>query len=298
MSLDGFVPLALQPDWVLEREFGWSVRAASEDFKLLARRRGPLTTFLVLTRGAPLDEVAGDCRRHGALHPLALATWVDLAPAQGEAASVREAGGVLWRRAAADRFFGAGTFVVDLREPEDDLWARVSSGKRKELRQVERAGARAVCAPARRADLADFLGLHARLARRKRLPPAPAEVLERLMARGALVACRALDPSGVPRVVNLLYVAHGQGYFLYGAGDDALPPGLGLLAQWEGVRALRALGLRHYDLGLVASRDESDGVYRFKRSLGGEFVAYGEEYRHAPAWLRLALDWRERARRA
>lgn len=298
MSLDGFVPLALQDGWVLEREFGWRVREQRADIKLLARRRGPLSAFLLITRGAAPAEAAETLRRHGALGPLSLATWADLAPpADAPPPATLDLGGATFTRATEERFFGAGTFVLDLREPEETLLARVSSGKRKELRRVERLGARAECGPARADDVADFLALHARLARRKRLGPAPAEALARLLARGALLGCRARDPAGVTRVVNLLYVGHGQGYFLHGASDDDLPPGLATLAQWEGVRALRARGLAWYDLGLVAGRDEGDGVSRFKRSLGGAFVAYGEEYRRVPAWLRAPLGWLARARR-
>ncbi len=285
-ALSGYVPLALQKGWVLERAFGWSVLAEDTELKVLARRRGPLRRLLLLSRGAPRERVDRAARDHGARGPLTRTTLVEFHP-DAPAPATREIAGLRFTRADRARFFGAGTFVLDLREPEDALWARVSSGKRKEARHQERLGARATCRAADAQDARAFVALHAALARRKRLPGAPQRVLLALVARGALLACRALDAQGVTRALNLLYVGHDQGYFLHGASDAACPPGLGLLAQWEGVRALRARGLRFYDLGLVASTDEADGVFRFKRALGGHFVACGPEYRHAPAWMRL-----------
>ncbi len=295
-----FVPLPLLADWVLERALGWRVlEQRPGELKILVRRRGPLRAFLLLSRGLSQAAIAAAARRQGALGALAVSTWAELGPQDaGPAAPIIALDGARFARADAQRFFGAGTFVVDLSADEAALWARVSAGKRKEARHVERAGARVTCAPAQAEDLRDYLTLHALLAGRKRVAAAPAAALERLRAERLLWACRARDAQGATRLMNLLYVAHGQGYFLYGASDAGLPAGLGLLAQWQAVRALRALGCRFYDLGLVASTSDEDGVYRFKRALGGVFVPYGAEYRRVPPWLAPALTLRARWRRA
>ncbi len=296
MSLDGFVPLALQPGWVLEREFDWCVLEQTQALKVLTRRRGPWRACLVLTRGLLPADADALLIRHRALGPLTLATWVDLGAPDAAAPATLVLAGRVFARAERGLFFGAGTFVVDLRDDPDALWARVSAGKRKEARHVERLGARVTCQTAQADDVRDYLKLHDALARRKPVGAAPAGVLARLAERGALLACRARDAQDVTRVLDLLYVDHDQGYFLYGASAHDVPPGLGLLAQWEGLRALRDRGCRFYDQGLVSSTRGDDGVYRFKRALGGTFVAYGAEYRHTPALWRAPLALREHLR--
>ena len=79
-----------------------------------------------------------------------------------------------------------------------------------------------------------------------------------------------------------------DGYFLQGARAADVPPGAGQLAHWETLRRLKASGARFYDLGLVASRDDADGIYRFKKALGGRFVDFGAEYQRVPAGLAAA----------
>ena len=83
-SDDEFVPLALHPGWVLERCHGWSVLEARAPgaiegaFKLLARRRGPIRTCLLLAHGAPEAEVDALVRRHGLVGALSISVVADL----------------------------------------------------------------------------------------------------------------------------------------------------------------------------------------------------------------------------
>jgi hypothetical protein len=107
----------------------------------------------------------------------------------------------------------------------------------------------------------------------------PSLVALRKMSRdGRLVLANCLDSSGRTLVANAIYRAHAQGYFLLGSRVSDAPPGAGHLAHWELLRKLKAVGCHFYDLGLVSSCNERDGIYRFKRSLGGSFVSSGAEF--------------------
>lgn len=291
-GLDGFVPLMLQPGWILERYHGWTVVEDVPGIKLLRRPRGPLRSFLMMTRGAAWAQVEATARRSGALGALSRLNWIDLAPAPGEVAppDVLELAHRRCARVASGRIFGVGTFVIDLGEDDEVLWRRVAPRARGQARQAQRAGVRATSGDVRRVeDCADLLRLYAPMARERGLEPLDRSRLARMASDGRLLLARAEDATGATIVANVAWVEHGQGYFLHGARAPVAPAGAGLLAQWEAVRALKAHGCAYYDLGLVASRDESDGLYRFKRSLGGRFVSYGEEYCCLPSWLRAPL---------
>ena len=111
---------------------------------------------------------------------------------------------------------------------------------------------------------------------------------------------RVTDAGGVA-AANLVYCRPPSAWYLYGARRQGSPGWAGALAQWSTIRALKQAGYRWYDLGLVASRDADDGIFRFKSALGGRFVQTGSEYSSEPALFvaahRLAR-WTRRRREA
>ena len=113
--------MALQPGWVLERYLGWRVLASGPGHKVLRLPRGPLSRTLVLvTQACPdLDAVIG--RAQGLL--AGAVTVVDFDDRSDTAA--RTWAGRRFRRVEGSRWFGAGTFVIDLELPESELLARM-----------------------------------------------------------------------------------------------------------------------------------------------------------------------------
>jgi hypothetical protein len=279
----------LQPGWVLERYHGWSVLVENGRLKLLGRRRGPIRTFLLLTRGAEAGEIAGAAQGHGLLRPFSIAVLRDFSDFTD--ARSRLVGAETFRRVDQGRWFGAGTFVVDLAADQDALWARVPARERTKARQAAGAGTRVEFErEPTPAAWASFHRLHVRLARQHGLEKARAETLQAMARAGDLLMARALDGRGRTQVANLVYLHSGQAYFLMGAREREIPAGAGLLTQWETIRALKDLGLAWYDLGLVASADARDGIHRFKKALGGDFVDFGAEYRRVPRGLGTAYQ--------
>jgi len=127
-------------------------------------------------------------------------------------------------------------------------------------------------------DLSHLFGLYDRMAVERGLEAAPVQALRAMSRDGRLVLARAVDVNGRTLVANAIHCAHGQGYFLLGARAEIVPPGAGHFVHWELMRKLKADGCRFYDLGLVASCGADDGIFRFKRSLGGSFVSSGAEF--------------------
>jgi hypothetical protein len=106
-----------------------------------------------------------------------------------------------------------------------------------------------------------------------------------MAAAGVLTLARC-SSGGPATIVNLVYRAHDQGYLLFSAKCNNAPRGAGRLVHWEIARELKHRGYHFYDLGLVASRDPRDGVFLFKRSLGGTFVSSGAEFEWVSPLLR------------
>jgi hypothetical protein len=116
------------------------------------------------------------------------------------------------------------------------------------------------------------------MAAERNLEVARLEALRAMAQSGCLAVARCIGAGGRTLVANAIYRVHDQGYFLLGARAVDAPSGAGHLVHWEVLRKLKADGCRFYDLGLIASRDERDGIFRFKRSLGGTFVSSGLEF--------------------
>ena len=145
--------------------------------------------------------------------------------------------------------------------------------------------------------MAEFLEIYRPVARARDLELPRVELLERMSAAGDLRLVRVRSAERRTWVVNLIYRRAGNAWFLYGTRDPKAPGWAGPAAQWLTIKALKQEGARFYDLGLVASRHEHDGIYRFKSGLGGRFVSSGSEYGHVPALVRWASALRRRAAR-
>ena len=293
--MQAYSPLALQPGWVLERYLGWSCAIQEPGLKLLTKRRGLLRSHLLLTDHGSLEHLAAmitQLRLVGPLQFLWVCHFGGETPCEDLAC-----GGQRLPPLADGRWFGTGTFVIDLTASEETLFSKISARERTKLRQVERAGLSgdATSSPAR-GDLAEFVALYGEMARERGLERPTTGLLERMSRDGVLLLARCRSAEGRTLAANVAFAAHGQGYFLHGVRAREAASGAGVLAQWTLMRALKAAGLRYYDLGLVASTAEDDGRYRFKRSLGGTYVPFGQEYRHVPAWQRRPHQAFQRAR--
>lgn len=284
------VPMMLQPGWVLERYLGWSLRVARPGLKLLERRYGPLVKWLVLADGVSdgeLESVARDHALRGARSCIVLNDFraTDDVP--------RTLGGCRLEPVRDGRWFGVGTFVVDLTGSEEDLWRRVAERERGKCRAALRDGI--VMTVTRKPDgaaLDAFVHLHRAMADQREFDAASPEALQRMIADGCLLFAGCRDASGAYLVTNLVYLGDEEAFFLYGARTAEGHAGAGHLAHWETILALKREGYRRYDLGQVPSAQPDDGIYRFKRSFGGSFVAFGSEYQwRSPAW-RLAYALR------
>jgi Acetyltransferase (GNAT) domain len=275
--LADYSPLALHPDWVLERYYGWSTVWQDDGSKVVRRRWGPAVRHLVLTNGLDADGLEHLARRCRVFHPLGIVSLNDFAATVDEPS--RSLAGRSLRLVVGPRWFGVGTFVHALAQDESILWRCIAPRERTKCTSAIRSGVRVeIHDRPNDDDLSDLFSLYDRMARERGLEEAPLQALRAMSRDGRLIHARSVDVNGRTLVANAIHCAHGQGYFLLGARAENVAPGAGHLLHWEVMRKLKADGCRFYDLGLVASRGADDGIFRFKRSLGGTFVSSGAEF--------------------
>ena len=134
-----------------------------------------------------------------------------------------------------------------------------------------------------------------RLARERTLATPEREVLERMFARGNLLLFAALNAEAYLNII-LVYLARDKAYFLYGVSGAGRGDGAGQLIHWEAIKHLKNRGIAWYDLGGVPSTDSTNGIFLFKKSLGGELVSLGSEFFYCPAALQSLLGYYQRFR--
>lgn len=242
--------------------------------------------MLFLAHGASRGELDLVAHRQALLSPRTHLLLQDFSAEPGD--PPHRLLGVPLEEVREGRWFGAGTYAVDLTRPEEELFAAFPKGKQKEIRRAERRGIDVtVHERPPPAELDRFLELYAPMAAARGLDRVDRELCLRMASDGALAVVLA-RAEGVVVTANLVYLLPTSGYYLHGASVDRSPEGAGHLAQWRTMLALKARGARVYDLGLVSTEDPRDGIHWFKKSLGGDFVPAGRELTHAPLWHRAA----------
>ncbi|MBI1737086.1 MAG: hypothetical protein HYR51_18095 [Candidatus Rokubacteria bacterium] len=283
--------MMLRPGWVLETYLGWSVRLSQPGLKLLLRPYGPLLKWLVLAHGVGDSDLEDALSAHGVGSTRSLIVLNDFRACN---ALPRVLVGRRLEPVHQDRWFGVGTFVVDLTQPAETLWRGISDRRR--ARTVTRAGV--TVSFTRRPPpgvLEEFFRLHATMAGERGIRPLARPAVARMFADERVLLADCRDADGRALVMNIIYLGTDEAFFLYGARATEIPPGAGRLAHWETMLELQRGGYLRYDLGQVASCDPSDGIYRFKRSFGGTFVSFGTEYQWRSAAWRIAYALRRSA---
>lgn len=168
------------------------------------------------------------------------------------------------------------TLCIDLRLPEGEILAQMKPKGRYNIRLAQRHGVRVV-EDTSAAGLADFIGLHDRMAERQRIRGKPDDYFEGLLQVFTVLRNGALffAEYGGERIATALVIYFGKrATYFFGASLDhhreVMAP---YLLHWEVMRAARRLGCEWYDLWGIAPAGTGDHPWRditvFKRKFGG-----------------------------
>jgi hypothetical protein len=285
-------PIVLETGAPHEKYLGWTALLDEPGLKIIAQRRGPLRRGLLLAQGAAparIDETLRRLRLLDARTDLVLHDFDD--PGRDE----RLVAGSSWRRAREDeRILNKATFVFDLMRDDDALTAAMSADCRRKLRKARDAGLRVEAEDHPAPDtLQEFVANFEAMAGERGLRSPGRAAIERMFDGGDLILFRTLAGEET-RSAATIYRAGDKAIFMIGVGGDKRNDGAGQLLHFEIMRELRARGLRWYDFGGVASTDENDGIFRFKKGFGGRFVSLGTEYLRRPPLVKALVNLKRR----
>lgn len=171
------------------------------------------------------------------------------------------------------------TFLVAVQRPYSDYIDSLSKELRRKLNKarkslvsirsnVERSGS----------FLSWFAVNYAQFARSRGISFPSKSYLEYLSKNNNLVGFVVESSKGEIMCSAVVGIASSNAIFLYGFSPAATVNGESHFMQTEIVRALRGQGVESYDLcGFPSSSDHEDGLFRFKKGLGGDLVSFGNE---------------------
>ena len=164
------------------------------------------------------------------------------------------------------------SLILDLSPALDDLRKGLDKKWRNCLSKAERAGLTIQSGTTE--DLfATFIGIYERMLKRKQFAPS-ADIQKHLRIQQALPAHLkmrvVIASSGADACAGAIYSALGDtAVYLFGATDETgMRTSASYLVQWEVLKALKDVGIKHYDVNGV-DQIANPGTYHFKRGLAG-----------------------------
>jgi lipid II:glycine glycyltransferase (peptidoglycan interpeptide bridge formation enzyme) len=165
-----------------------------------------------------------------------------------------------------------GTHVVELTQPEDALWARLSATHRRHVRSAARSGVRILT------DLERMTTSHSIIRdtfRKSSLPFMGLEAFDRLLqGLTGNVHLFVADYRGQVQCCAVVSSSQHSGYYMYGGSIPEAVSGAMHLLHWEAMRFCRQLRVGRYDF--CGSRinptpgSKAAGLATFKERFGAE----------------------------
>lgn len=273
---EAYQSVFLEDGWAHQRYFGWKVVSDLPGLRVLRKRRAVLSRYLMLlTQGGEpsLTKAVRRTLRWGQLWDIVIHDFDNLLSEEAELS------GCKFRRAGkAERLLNTSTFVVNLTPPVEALWHKLGDKSRNMVRKAEQEGA--AFSPNSDVDeaLAEFHRFYTELAAKYGLIPPENKLLRRMLCDGTAKLLLSRNARGGIIAVSILYLSKDKAYNLYTASAQNTPTGLGQFLYWKTIEYLKNVGFRWYDLGGAGEKHQRDGIYVFKKSIGGRYVDLGEEY--------------------
>jgi hypothetical protein len=277
----------LRPSAPHEKYYGWSVAEEGPGFRVLRKSHGVVVRNLVLLSREGLaclpDIVARNSSKWGT-SDMIVHDFDDVVLHTAVISGLR-----FHRASDSERILNTATFVMDLSHDEDTLLRAMSADYRRKIRKAMDAGiiVHAYSDPGPEKLLA-FGEAYRAFAASRGLPSFDAGAIERMYEAGDALLFTTHRNGDITNYLHL-YTAGDTALFMYGVNIIKENDGAGQLLHWEAMRELRSRGFRWYDLGGVAHRERTDGIFNFKEKFGGQFVHLGTEWRHVGVMLKPML---------
>ncbi len=176
------------------------------------------------------------------------------------------------------------TVLVDLRQPEEELLARMKQKTRYNIHLAQRKGVQVRVGSG--ADIPLLFHMYAETSVRDGFVIRDESYYHTVWSNfihSGMAEPLIAEVGGLPVAAVIVFRFAGRAWYLFGMSRELHREKMpNYLLQWEAIRRSKAYGCHTYDLwGAPDQFEASDplwGVYRFKEGLGGEV------YRHLGAW--------------
>lgn len=284
MPDEAYQSIFLEDGWAHQRYFGWRVVLDQPGLRVLCKRHSILNRYLMLLTKegeAYLIKAVRRALRWGLFSQIVIHDFDKLLTERTVLSDWR------FRSAGkAERLLNTSSFVVDLAQPVEVLWYKLGDKSRNMVRKAEQRGASFTSSADMDEALSRFYEFYAKLAFKYHLKPPRQELLRRMLRDGTAKLLLSRDERGDIIAVSILYLVKNKAYGLYTAQDQYSGAGLGQFLYWKSIEYLKNEGFRWYDLGGAGEKNQSDGIYIFKKSIGGAYVDLGEEYYYCGEFAR------------
>ncbi len=277
-AYEAYKPVFFSPGWASEKYYGWRCVHEEAGVRVVRKAFGMFHKTLFMCQAVDdqrLSLLVNDRRFIGA-------TGIEVI--HDFSRPPREAGLSFYGRRFAyipnDRMLNVGTFVINLDKDEEELWGKLEPNSRTKARRAAKSGVHVrISSQLCQEDLDTFFEFYRPLAARIGLDIPEKKLVERMIRAGDMITASALASNSSVVAVNLIYLCPPYAVDVWGASGRNRINGAGHLLRWECTRWVKHRGLKWYDLGGTATTDPGDPIYAFKKTLGGQYVNLGSEYR-------------------
>ena len=265
-----YQPIFFDAEWTLYKYYGWKLVEQTSTYQLLQQQMGPFKKWLVLGASDNPETAGLLWQKHKS--PFSMMIWK---PKSEQ--SLLPKGFQICED--SQRLLNTKTIVIDLKKSIDEIDSEMGSKTRNVIKSAQQKGLEFSWSTQTFAnDLELFFNLYSNLAKKFSLQIPNKDLLTQMFSAGHLRLARVfLNPKQVHSMA-LIYLTKTQGYYLYGASSEDAINGSGQLLQLKVIEWLKSQNFNWYDLGGVPNFDPNNGIFRFKKSLGGNLIDLGEEY--------------------
>lgn len=290
--------IAFSPRFLLRAFHGWDEVFSCDGIVHLRKTSMALCRDLVLFQGAAVDEVDEFLRGSAArLRPSSEIRVHIAAPKGGLPSRVDWLGRSFLTADCQDRILHKWTFVIKVESDIDSVISRFAKSARGVCGKADREGyIIEIQDPLDSRFIDVFLEHFESMAAERGLRRPSRSLLENMNATGFLFGVEGYMPGRQRDSQIIVYKCPPYAYFMLAATGPAAKREFGQALHRAALRHLVELGIEYYDLGGVASIEPSDGIYRFKNSMGGQLYGPATEYIwrsavfQAARRLKVALD--------
>jgi len=269
----------LDDDWAHQKYYGWPVFKQTSKFKILRKKQGIFNRFIILLHAINekdlFSSISAAIGQHSTLGTSEIIIH-DFNRVLNENTKIADI--TFLKAATQQRRLNIATFAIDLTRSVDQLQKKLGTNSRNRIRKAEAEKLRFVVNTEEYDVIERFSCFYDDYVQKFGLKKPDLKALQRMLDDGSAITVSCFDKNEKVLLLLFIYLTKDKAMCLCGSGAKELPKGAGQFMQWKIILYLKSKGFKWYDMGGVKHKEHADGIYGFKKSLGGDYIDLGNEY--------------------